>query len=111
MLHPSVVEFVKSDLLRLCPQQTCKCRAELIALVHNTLEVRSAGSALLQLTDLHRLHGLRGRARERAKCACVQVRVPVKHRQAAANGYEVDVITAKTIVQAVITSRASAAGM
>jgi hypothetical protein len=37
--------------------------------------------------------------------------VLVKHRKATANGDEVDVITAKTIVQAEITPRASAAGM
>jgi hypothetical protein len=37
--------------------------------------------------------------------------VVAQYREAAANGYEVDVNTARTIVQAEVSSRASAAGM
>ncbi|HTF40805.1 MAG TPA: hypothetical protein VK754_09455, partial [Propionibacteriaceae bacterium] len=67
------------------------------ALVQDSLEVRSARSALLQLAAPDRLHGLRCRARERTEGAGVQVGVAVQHRKFAANGDEVDVITPKAV--------------
>jgi hypothetical protein len=103
------------------PQQFSEFSPEHLPLVQDSLEVRSARSALLELAALHRLHGLRCRARERAEGAGVQVGVAVQHRKFATNGDEIDVITpksrtafmtaVKTIDQAEITSRASAAGM
>ena len=74
------------DLLRRRADQPRQLAAERLALLHDTLEVRAAGPALLQLLALDGLHRLDGRARERPERARVQVGVALQHRQATADG-------------------------
>ena len=84
------------DLFRLRAQEACKLAPQRLALLQRALEVRTARAALLQLEALDGLHRLDRRPRQRAERARVQVRIALQHRQAAADGYEVDAITAST---------------
>ena len=96
MLHPSVVDPVKATCSAGVPRSAANEPRSSSRFASTSLEVRVARPPLLELPALDGLHGLDGRARKRAERARVQVRVALEHRQAAADGYEVDAITAST---------------